>query len=416
MANGTSLSILTGENPNNISAVSLFLLQATIIIFTARLLSMGLQFLRQPRVIAEVIGGIILGSSALSKIPAFKENIFPAASLPGFKLVADFGLILYLFLVNWPRNGPKSLVATVKKSIPVSCRHFQTLYDNYAEPGKPFASFMIFLGVAMSITAFPRKLLHTPVGAATISAAAVDDFMAWTLLILVMSLINNAKSESAKASDYAIAVYVFILVIGFALVLWFAVRPVLLYLVRLSGRKESVSQFLLFVVFTLVLASAWFCEVIGVHAIFGSFLVGVIIPHEMGFARRLAEQIEDLVTIVFLPLYFAYSGLNTRIDQINDLKSWGFVLLVILVACGGKIIGCTIASKFSGMNWRESFTVGILMNTKGLVEIIVLNLGLKAGIINDKIFSIFVVMAVATTVMTVPIVSVVYPESCSYSF
>ncbi|KAJ3215509.1 K(+)/H(+) antiporter [Dinochytrium kinnereticum] len=385
-----SLSILTGENPNNISAISLFLVQATIIIATARVLSLGLSYLRQPRVIAEVIGGIILGSSALSKIPAFKTNIFPPESLAGFKLVADFGLILYLFLIGLEMD-PKSLISTVRKSIPVSLAGIflpfvlgvgisKLLFDTYADPGKPFSSFMIFLGVAMSITAFPvlarilteRKLLHTSVGSATISAAAVDDFVAWTLLILVMSLINNTNTGSTKPSDYATAVYVFLIVIGFAVFLWFAVRPGLVYLVKLSGRKESVSQFLLFVVFTLVLASAWFCEVIGVHAIFGSFLVGVVIPHENGFARHLAEQIEDLVTIVFLPLYFAYSGLNTRIDTINDWQGWGFVLLV---------------------------------------EIIVLNLGLKAGIINEKIFSIFVCMAVATTVMTVPIVSVIYPES-----
>ncbi|KAJ3105741.1 K(+)/H(+) antiporter, partial [Phlyctochytrium planicorne] len=324
---------------------------------------------------------------------------------------------------------PRNLIATVRKSIPISMAGIalpftlgvgisKLIYDMYADQSKPFSSFTIFLGVAMSITAFPvlarilseRKLLHTTVGSATLSAAAVDDFMAWTLLILVMSLVNNTK-EGAKASDYAIAFYVFMIVIGYAMLLWFAVRPGILYLVKLSGTREHVSQFLLFVVFSLVLISAWFTEVIGVHAIFGSFLVGVIIPHENGFARHLADQIEDLVTIVFLPLYFAYSGLNTRIDTLNDGAAWGVTLLVIIVACGGKIVGCTLSSKVSGMNWRESFAVGILMNTKGLVEIIVLNLGLSSGIINEKIFSMFVVMAVATTVMTVPIISVVYPEA-----
>ncbi|KAJ3114734.1 K(+)/H(+) antiporter [Phlyctochytrium bullatum] len=419
MAGGTSLSILTGENPNNISPISLFLVQAIIIIATSRILALGLVYVRQPRVIAEVIGGIILGASALSKIPSFKENIFPNSSLPGFKLVADFGLILYLFLIGLEMD-PKSIVATVKKSIPVSLAGIvlpfvlgvgisKVIYENYSNQTVPFTSFMIFLVLARILT--ERKLLHTPVGSATISAAAVDDFVAWTLLILVMSIVNNASSSSAKPSDYAIAVYVFLIVIGYGALLWFAVRPGLLYLVRLSGRKESVSQFLLFIVFTLVLVSAWFTEVIGVHAIFGGFLMGVIMPHENGFARHLAEQIEDLVTIVFLPLYFAYSGLNTRIDTLNDGTAWGYVVLIILVACGGKIIGCTAASRMSGMNWRESFTVGILMNTKGLVEIIVLNLGLKSGVINEKIFSMFVVMAVTTTVMTVPIVSVIYPES-----
>ncbi|KAJ3350853.1 K(+)/H(+) antiporter [Entophlyctis luteolus] len=418
VASGT---ILTGSDPLTISALSLFLLQAIIVIGTARVLAIGLRFLHQPQVIAEVLSGIVLGGSALSRIEGFKNGIFPDSSMAGFSLVANFGLVLYLFLIGLEMD-PSSLLKTVGKAVPIAIAGItlpfvvgivvsKILYDTYASPAVPFSSFLIFTGVAMSITAFPvlarilaeRKLLHSRVGQATLSAGVINDVVAWILLVLVIALINQA--------NYATAAYVFLTVAAYAIFLWVVVRRLLLRLVVYSVGREHVGQWLLFAVFVLVLFSGWFTEIIGVQAIFGSFLVGVIMPHEHGFARKLASQIEDLITIVFLPLFFAYSGINTRLDLLNDGKSWGFVFLVIFVACAGKIIGCTVAAKVSGFNWRESFAVGTLMNTKGLVELIVLNLGLNAGVITAEIFTMFVVMAVITTLMTVPVVSYIYPET-----
>ncbi|KAJ3350852.1 K(+)/H(+) antiporter [Entophlyctis luteolus] len=406
VASGT---ILTGSDPLTISALSLFLLQAIIVIGTARILAIGLRYLHQPQVIAEVLSGIVLGGSALSRIPAFKAGIFPDSSLPGFSLI---GLEM----------DPVNLTKTLGKAVPIAFAGIvlpfavgvavsKTLYENYADQNVAFSSFVIFTGVAMSITAFPvlarilaeRKLLHTRVGAATLSAGAMNDVVAWIFLVLVIALINQA--------NYATAAYVFLTVAAYAIFLWVVVRRLLLRLVVYSVGREHVGQWLLFAVFVLVLFSGWFTEIIGVQAIFGSFLVGVIMPHEHGFARKLASQIEDLITIVFLPLFFAYSGLNTRLDLLNDARSWGFVWLIIFVACSGKIIGCTVAARFSGFNMRESFAVGTLMNTKGLVELIVLNLGLNAGAITVEIFTMFVVMAIVTTLLTVPIVSWIYPES-----
>ncbi|KAJ3131841.1 K(+)/H(+) antiporter, partial [Irineochytrium annulatum] len=437
----SSGTILTGEDPLKISALSLFLFQATLIIGLSKILSLGLRYLRQPAVVAEVIGGLILGGSALSKISAFKEHVFPDASLGAFKLVADFGLVLYLFLIGLELD-PSTLIKVIGKSIPISIAGIvlpfalgtgvaKAIYDRYAEPGVSFTSFLIFVGVAMSITAFPvlarilteTNLLHTKVGKAAISAAAVDDFTAWTLLVVVVALINNANSSTAGAKEYLTALYVFLVVLGFAIFLWVAVRPLLRRFVLLAEEREHLSHVLVYSVFLLVLLSGWFMEVIGVQAIFGKeekiphsrlpigFLAGVIIPHENGFARKLASQIEDIVTIVFLPLYFAYSGLKTRIDMLADGTSWGFVFLIITVACAGKLVGCSAAARMSGLNWRESAAVGVLMNTKGLVELIVLNLGLNAKVISPVVFSMFVVMAVITTLMTVPILSFVYPQS-----
>ncbi|KAI8613595.1 Sodium/hydrogen exchanger family-domain-containing protein [Chytriomyces sp. MP71] len=422
-------TVLSGENPLLISPLSLFLLQTCVVVCTSRLLAVGLKWVNQPQVMAEILGGIVLGATALSRITAFKNSLFPEASLPLMKLVADLGLVLYLFLVGLELD-PVHLLKIFKKSVSISVAGIvlpfalgagvsKVIYDNYADPSVSFVSFLLFTGVAMSITAFPvlarilteRKLLHTKVGQATISAAAVDDFIAWTLLVLVIALINNSGSGGGNASSYATAVYVFLCVVAWALFLWFAVRPLILRMVKLAEDREHLQQVLLFTVFTLVLFSGWFTEIIGVQAIFGGFLVGVIIPHEHGFARKIAHQIEDLVTIVFLPLFFAYSGLNTDLTLLRDGKSWMFVALICFVACAGKMLGCTLTARISGLDWRESSTVGILMNTRGLVQIIVLNVGLNAGVITPQIFSMFVLMAVFTTFLTVPLVSVVYPTS-----
>ncbi|KAI9353765.1 Cation/H+ exchanger [Obelidium mucronatum] len=425
-------TILSGANPLTISPVALFLIQTCVIIVTSRLLTFPLKWLHQPSVVAEVLGGIVLGASCLSKIPAFKNNLFPAASMPLLKLVAELGLIFYLFLVGLELD-PVELLKVFKKSVSISvagialpfalgCSIATVIYNEYADPTVSFVSFLLFMGISMSITAFPvlarilteRKLLHTKVGQATISAAAVDDFIAWALLVLVIALINNSKTGEGGAASYLTAVYVCLCIIAYALFLWYAIRPILRRLLVLSQDREHLNQLLLFVVFTLVLFSAWFTEIIGVQAIFGAFLVGVIMPHEHGFAVKLATQIEDLITIVFLPLFFAYSGLNTRLDLLDDGKSWGFVFLVCVIACAGKMIGCTLSARFSGLNWRESSAVGILMNTRGLVQIIVLNVGLHAGVITDKIFAMFVLMAIFTTFLTVPLIAVVYPYSCMY--
>ncbi|ORY38180.1 hypothetical protein BCR33DRAFT_720886 [Rhizoclosmatium globosum] len=382
-------SILQGENPLAMSPLSLFLMQCCVVIVTARLLSFPLKWINQPTVIAEVLGGLVLGATCLSRLSVFKNNLFPTSSLPFMKIVADLGLVFYLFLVGLELD-PTELFKTFKKSVSISVAGIflpfalgaaisRVTYDNYADPTVSYTSF------------------------------SCDDFIAWTLLVLVVALINNGGH--GDSGSYTIAVYVFLTVIGWTLFLWFGVRPLLSFLVNLAEDREHLNHLLLFIVFTLVLFSSWFTEIIGVQAIFGAFLAGIIMPHEHGFARKLASQIEDLVTVVFLPLYFAYSGLNTQLGLLDDGKSWSFVALVCFVACAGKMLGCTVAARTSGLNWRESSAVGILMNTRGLVQIIVLNVGLQAKVITPKLFAIFVLMAIFTTFLTVPLIAVVYPAS-----
>ncbi|KAI8841625.1 Sodium/hydrogen exchanger family-domain-containing protein [Chytriomyces cf. hyalinus JEL632] len=427
MSSTTTGTILAGDNPLSISPISLLLAQTVVVIVISRLLTIPLRWMNQPAVMAEILGGIVLGASALSRIPAFKDNLFPPSSLGNLKIVANMGLIFYLFLVGLELD-PLSMVKTFRKSAIISIAGIvfpfaigagasRVIYDIYGDPNVPFLSFTLFTGVAMSITAFPvlarilteRQLLNTPVGASAISAAAVDDFIAWTLLVLVVALIKNTGNSTEGIGKYFAAVYVFLFIIGYTLILWFIVRPLLVRLVKLAQDREHLNQVLLFIVFLLVLFSAWVTEVVGVHAIFGAFLCGVIMPHDHGFAHKLSSQIEDLVTVVFLPLYFASSGLATNVFLLDDGRAWGFTFLVIFVACAGKLIGCTLSARFCALNWRESLAVGILMNTKGLVEIVVLNIGLNAGVITPKLFAMFVLMAIFTTFMTSPLIAIVYP-------
>ncbi|KAF9951451.1 K(+)/H(+) antiporter, partial [Modicella reniformis] len=273
----------------------------------------------------------------------------------------------------------------------------------------PFGQFLLFCGVAMSITAFPvlgrilaeTKLLTTKVGFLTICAGAVDDIVAWVLLALVISIINSASTITP--------LYVILLSIAWILVLIFLVRPVFTFMIRITKSQDEPSQGMMAFTMVMVLISAFITDIIGVHAIFGSFLVGLIIPNDTGFAHGVSKRIEDLITVVFLPIYFALSGLKTQIALLDNGETWGLVLLVTFVACFGKIVGCTSAARVQGMEWRESFAIGVLMNCKGLVELIVLNIGYDAGVINATVFVIMVMMCLITTCMTTPLVLWIYP-------
>ncbi|KAJ1987711.1 K(+)/H(+) antiporter [Dimargaris cristalligena] len=417
-------TIFSGANPivfNTANPIPLFIIQALIIICFSRFLAYPLGLIRQPTVIAEVVGGVLLGPSVMGHIPNFSSNIFPKDSLPFLGLVANLGLIFFLFMVGLEldmrslrRNFHRAILISVAGmclpfglGIAVSYALFQLLGDNH---DVPFTSFFLFLGVAMAITAFPvlarilteLKLLRTFVGSITLSAAAIDDVTSWCLLALVVAIIN-AKSG-------LVILWTIMCVLGFALFMLIIGRSLMYkFLVYTNSFESGPSQRVMFVIFAVVLASAWFTEIIGVHAIFGGFLAGVIIPHDHGLAVHITEKIEDLVSVVFLPLYFALSGLKTNLGSLDDGLTWGLLVLVIVVACGGKIIGCTIAARFSKLNWRESISVGVLMNCKGLVELIVLNIGYDAGVINTRIFTMMVVMALITTFVTTPLIHFIYP-------
>ncbi|KAJ3466650.1 hypothetical protein MRS44_004214 [Fusarium solani] len=404
--------IIEGLNPihyNPKDPISLFIIQAIIII---------------PRVIAEVIGGIVLGPSVMMRIPGFKENIFPTESMPVLANVATLGLLLFLFLVglevdtrmfktNWRvalSVGLASMIIPFGLGVAVAWG----LYKEYGNEGHKedmeFGTFALFIGTALAITAFPvlcrilseLQLLGTSVGVTVLAAGIGNDVTGWVLLALSVALVNNANGLTA--------LYVFLTAVAWVLFLVFAVRPAFLWVLRRTDSiQNGPSQGITALTLLLVLASSWFTAAIGVHAIFGAFLIGVICPHDGGFAIKLTEKIEDLVGSLLLPLYFALSGLNTNLGLLNDGKTWGYVIAVILCAFFGKIVGGSVAARWCHCLWRESFTIGVLMSCKGLVELIVLNIGLQAGILSPRTFTMFVVMALVTTVSTTPLTRWLYP-------
>ncbi|KAI1314801.1 K(+)/H(+) antiporter [Mortierella claussenii] len=395
-------------------------IHAVIIIGLCYILHFGLRRLKQPRVISEVIAGIILGPSVMGRIPGFGSTIFNSQSLPFLNLVSNLGLVLFLFLVGLELDPAQVLkrarfalgISFAGMALPlgvgaaVSYVLFEELGPNTTVG---FGQFLLFCGVAMSITAFPvlarilaeQKLLNTKVGFLTICAGAVGDIVAWILLALVVSIINSASRITP--------LFVVLLSVAWILVLVFLIRPILTYLIRITKSQDEPSQIMMAFTLTLVLISGFITDIIGVHAIFGAFLVGLIIPNETGFADGVTKRIEDLVSVIFLPIYFALSGLKTQIGLLDNGRIWGLVILTTFVACFGKIVGCSAAARVQSMEWRESLAVGVLMNCKGLIELIVLNIGYDAGVINDKVFVIMVAMCLITTCMTTPGVSWIYP-------
>ncbi|KAG0375195.1 K(+)/H(+) antiporter [Mortierella sp. AD032] len=356
----------------------------------------------------------------MGRIPGFATTIFHPDGLPYLNLVSNIGLVMFLFLVGLELD-PALVLKRARFALGISFAGMAlplgvgaaVSYVLYEELGPDttvgFGQFLLFCGVAMSITAFPvlarilaeQKLLHTKVGFLTICAGAVGDIVAWILLALVVSIINSASKITP--------LYVVLLSIAWILVLIFVVRPAFNFMIRVTKSQDEPSQTMMAFTLGVVLISAFVTDIIGVHAIFGSFLVGLIIPNETGFADGVTKRIEDLVSVIFLPIYFALSGLKTQVGLLDNGRIWGLVILTTFVACFGKITGCTIAAKVQGMEWRESFAIGILMNCKGLIELIVLNIGYDAGVINDKVFVIMVAMCLITTCMTTPGVSWIYP-------
>ncbi|KAH8703189.1 putative K homeostasis protein Kha1 [Talaromyces proteolyticus] len=420
--------ILGGGNPSvydSKNPILVFIIQAGIIIIFCWLLHWPLSKIRQPRVIAEVIGGILLGPSVFGRIPGFTDAIFPTASIPTLNATANLGLVLFLFLVgletdlrflvsNWRISASVS-AAGMALPFGLGCAVSYGLYNQFRnDPGVvhvDFGTYLLFVGIAMAITAFPvlcrilteLKLLSTNVGVIVLSAGVGNDVTGWILLALCVALVNAGSGITA--------LWVLLVAVGYILFLSFVLRPVFIWYLRKTGSLEKgPSQSVVTVTLLLALASAFFTQAIGIHAIFGGFVVGLICPHEGGFAIKLTEKIEDLVAAIFLPLYFALSGLQTNLGLLNSGIVWGYVIAIIAIAFFAKVVGGTLASRFTGLLWRESLTVGVLMSCKGLVELIVLNIGLQAKILSQRTFTMFVVMALVTTFMTTPLTSFLYPK------
>ncbi|OAQ27897.1 Sodium/hydrogen exchanger [Linnemannia elongata AG-77] len=429
-------NILSGQNPiafNMTDPLPLFIVQTVIILSLCYGINILFNKIRQPKVVAEVISGIILGPSIMGQIPGFNDTIFPKQSIPFLTLVSNLGLVLFLFLVGLELD-PKLILKRAKHALGISvagllvpfvfsCGVAVLLYKEFEKGPKegasegapvtppPFGQFLLTCGVAMSLTAFPvlarilaeMQLMSTTVGFITVCAAAAGDIVAWILLALLVSLIN--------ATTPIMPLYVVLMALGWCIILVYVVRPLLLSLVRLTHSEEEPSQKMIAITLVIVLTSAFVTNIIGIHAIFGGFLIGLLIPHDSGFAEGLTRRIEDLVGVYFLPIFFACSGLKTQVSLLNNGQTWGLVIMVTLISCFGKMLGCVSAARANGMTWRESFSIGFLMNCKGLVEYIILNIGHDAGVISDRVFVILIAMCVLLTMISTPFVGFLYPVS-----
>ncbi|KAM3541405.1 hypothetical protein ARSEF1564_005701 [Beauveria bassiana] len=419
--------VIEGANPskyNPADPIILFIIQASLIIIVCHALHWPLAKIRQPRVIAEVVGGIILGPSVMGRVPGFQQSIFPKESIPNLSLVANLGLILYLFLIgmetdvgflvtNW-RVATSVAFAGLALPFAVGCGLAWGVYHAFRDDSGlapiSFSTYMLFIGIAIAITAFPvlcrilseLKLLDTSVGVITLSAGVANDVVGWVLLALCVTLVNAGKGLTA--------LWILLSCVGFLLLLVYIIRPALVWLLRRTDSLQSgPSQGIVSLIMLLALAASFFTGIIGVHPIFGAFMVGLIVPREGRFNIKVTEKMEDLIGALLLPLYFTLSGLKTNLGLLNSGLAWGYVFATTIVAFLTKIIGASFAARLNGLVWRESLTIGVLMSCKGLVELIVLNIGLQANILSTRTFTIFVVMALLTTFATTPLVSWLYP-------
>jgi Kef-type K+ transport system membrane component KefB len=389
------------------------LLALALVIATARSLGAIFRLIQQPPVIGEMIAGILLGPSLLGHIaPAASAYILPQSIAPLLNIIAQFGVILYMFLVGLELD-PNVLRGKAHSTIAISHASIVTpfilgailslfLYTRFANSGVSFTAYSLFIGTSMSVTAFPvlariltdRGISRTKLGSVALTCAAVDDVSAWCLLALVVGVTQSRAGHALYTILFASLYIVFMI---------FVMRALAIRAVRRFDRKGHLTQGALATTLLLILLSSFATEWIGIHAIFGAFALGAIIPHDSAMAADLRNKLEDFTVVFLLPAFFAFTGLRTQISLLSGSDAWLWCILIIAVASAGKWGGSFVAARLSGMNWRESSALGILMNTRGLMELIVLNIGLDFGVITPRLFAMLVLMALVTTLATTPI-------------
>lgn len=393
--------------------LAVLLLQIVVIILVARLFGWLFKKIGQPTVIGEIIAGIILGPSLLGLyFPEISAFVFPIESLANIQFLSQIGLILFMFVVgmeidlNVLKTKAHDAVVISHASIifpfalGMGLAYF--IYDHFAPDGIHFSSFGLFLGISMSITAFPvlarivqeRGINKTRLGTVVLTCAAADDITAWCLLAAVIAIV--------KAGSFVSALYTIALAVLYVFLMIKIVRPFLRRIGDLHSSPENLSKPIVALFFLTIILSAYMTEVIGIHALFGAFMAGAIIPENPKFRHIFIEKVEDIALVLLLPLFFVYTGLRTQIGLLNEPYLWGVTILIIVVAVVGKFVGSAIAAKYVGQSWKNSLVIGALMNTRGLMELVVLNIGYDLGVLSAEIFAMMVIMALVTTFMTGP--------------
>ncbi|MFG4005299.1 cation:proton antiporter [Flavobacterium aquidurense] len=393
--------------------LAILLAQIVTIILVARLFGWVFRKIGQPSVIGEMIAGIVLGPSLVGMyFPEFSAALFPKESLGNLQFLSQIGLILFMFVIGMEldlkvlKNKAHDAVVISHASIVIpfalglSLAYF--IYHTFAPVGVEFASFGLFMGIAMSITAFPvlarivqeRGMQKTKLGTIAITCAAADDITAWCILAVVIAIV--------KAGSFTSSLYVIGLAILYVIVMLKIVRPFLKRVGDLNSTRESLNKPVVAIFFITLLFSSYASELIGIHALFGAFLAGAIMPENNKFRNIFIEKVEDVAIIVLLPLFFVFTGLRTQIGLLNDPYLWKVTAVIIAVAVAGKFLGSAFAAKFVGQSWKDSLAIGALMNTRGLMELVVLNIGYDLGVLSTEIFTMMVIMALVTTFMTGP--------------
>lgn len=398
------------------------------VVFLGFLLGRVFRYLGQPPVIGEVIAGILLGPSLLGAISPEAMHLLipspiddPKGQVPAaIRAVSQLGVILYMFLVGLELNA-SHLAGRVQATVAVSHASIVVpfvfgaalalgLYPVFSHEGVPFTIFALFQGAAMAITAFPvlariltdRKLEKTALGTVALSCAASDDVTAWCLLSLIVGV---AQADIGRAA------WVIAGALGFIALMFLIVRPLLARLIPHGDRDSGpLSPMAISGTFLAVLLASLTTELIGIHAVFGAFLLGAVIPHNSRIASEFSVKMKDLVTVLLLPAFFAFTGMRTEFYLMGDWQSWLWCAAIILVATAGKFGGSYAAARLTGLGWREAAALGMLMNTRGLMELIVLNIGLDLGVISPTLYAMMVVMALVTTAATAPFLQWLIPE------
>lgn len=393
--------------------LSILLAQILIIVLVARLFGWLFKKIGQPTVIGEILAGILLGPSLVGMyFPEFSHVLFPKESMGNLQFLSQIGLIFFMFVVGMEldikvlKNKANDAVVISHASIVIPFALGMGLayfvYNEFAAKGTQFISFALFMGIAMSITAFPvlarivqeRGMHKTKLGTLIITCAAADDITAWCILAAVIAIV--------KAGTFVSALYTICLAVLYVLVMLKVVRPFLSRIGEISANKTHLNKQIVAIFFILLLFSALATESIGIHALFGAFMAGAIMPESSTFRDIFINKVEDIALILLLPLFFVFTGLRTEIGLLNEGHLWLVTGLIIAVAVIGKFLGSALAAKFVGQSWKDSLIIGALMNTRGLMELIVLNIGYDLGILSKEIFTMLVLMALLTTFMTGP--------------
>ena len=396
--------------------------QVGVILLVIRLIGMLFARIDQPKVVGEMVAGILLGPSVLGWLaPGISAAVFPPDSIGNLNVLSQMGLVLFMFLVGLmlhPRELRDSghtavLVSHVSIVFPftIAAALALLLYPRLSDAHVPFTGFALFMGASMSITAFPvlarilteRDMVGTRLGAMAIACAAIDDVTGWCILAYIVVLVRAPRSATPLWVTAGGSV-------AFFLVMIFGVRRLLKRFETYYDKHGKLSENAIALIVLLVIASALTTEALGVHLLFGAFLAGVVMPKNEALVEHIRQRFESLTLVLLLPLFFAYTGLRTRLGLLHGAEMWAECAIIMIIAVAGKLGGSMAAARFAGMSLRDAAALGALMNTRGLMELVVLNIGLDIGVISPALFSMMVLMAVATTFMTSPLLSWLCPD------